>query len=127
MLRQREFDAQQSEMQRMQQENDAAKDEVKEVLQALEELAANYEQKSQEADTKRQEKELLAEGKPTQTIYKIADLKNKLFKKQVSEARDTRSQWHQCSSYQCCWNDQGSQKLAHFLELPLAHSKRPTK
>lgn len=56
-----DYDTLQTEMQRMQAENDASKDEVKEVLQALEELAMNYDQKTQEVDVKSRENETLSE------------------------------------------------------------------
>ena len=55
----RDNDLLQQEVGRISQDNDSAKDEVKEVLQALEELAMNYDQKSQEVDTKNKENEEL--------------------------------------------------------------------
>lgn len=57
----RDYELLQQEMARITQENESSKEEVKEVLQALEELAVNYDQKSQEVETKNKENEQMTE------------------------------------------------------------------
>lgn len=61
MSSRRDHDTLQTELSRLLAENEASKEEVKEVLQALEELAVNYDQKSQEVEDKTKEFEALSE------------------------------------------------------------------
>lgn len=52
----------------IQKESDTSKTEVKEVLQALEELAVNYDQKLQEVETKTKENEKLNDELSTKQV-----------------------------------------------------------
>jgi len=65
----------QSQISSMQSESETSKTEVKEVLQALEELAVNYDQKLQEVETKTKDNEKLSDELSQKQVWCSSDLK----------------------------------------------------
>ena len=63
----------QSQISSMQSESETSKTEVKEVLQALEELAVNYDQKLQEVETKTKENEKLSDEVSQKQVRRSSD------------------------------------------------------